>query len=83
MKGIALGLAVAGVAAFGFTGVASAYESPAEVAAVTILCHEVGYQLHECGEAVMVALNDSYIGDVNAALAAAGIDYVANNSISH
>ncbi|MFM9106490.1 MAG: hypothetical protein ACKOWF_07305 [Chloroflexota bacterium] len=83
MKGIALGFAVAGVAAFGFTGVASAYEAPNEVAAVTVLCHEVGYQLHECSDAVKVALNDGYMAEVNAALAAAGIDYVAGNSISH
>ncbi len=83
MKGIALGLAVAGVAAFGFSGVASAAESPAEVAAVTVFCHEVGYQLHECGDAVKVALNDGVIGATNANLAAAGIDYVVGNSISH
>ncbi len=82
MKGIALGLAFAGVAAFGFTGTASAYQSPGTVAGVTVFCHEVGYQLHECSDAVKVALNDEYLGAVNAALAGAGIDYVAHNRIS-
>jgi hypothetical protein len=76
MKGIALGLAVAGVAAFGFAGTAAASEAPAEVAAVTILCWDLGYDGTACMQAVSGALAGGIVGATNANLAAAGIDYV-------
>jgi len=75
MKGIALGLAIAGVATVGFTGVASAYEAPAEVAAVTILCWDAGYHHADCHDAVRVAVDAGEIDRVNAGLEAAGIDH--------
>lgn len=72
MKGIALGLALAGVATVGFTGVASAYEAPAEVAAVTILCWDAGYHHHDCHDAVRVAVDAGHIDAVNAHLESIG-----------
>ncbi|MGI9254263.1 MAG: hypothetical protein ACR2J8_10985 [Thermomicrobiales bacterium] len=76
MKGIALGLAVAGVAAFGFAGVAAAAESPSEVGAVTTFCIDLGYDSHDCQHAVKDAIAGEVVAATNANLAAQGIDHV-------
>lgn len=81
MKGIALGLAIAGVAAFGFGGVASAAEAPAEVGAVQVTCLELGFDGTECTEAVADALAAGVAGEINGALADSGIDYVVEIGI--
>jgi hypothetical protein len=78
MKGIALGLAVAGAAAFGFTGVASAQQAPAETGAVAVFCVELGFGGGECGEAVANALVAETVASVNAGLADLGIEYVVD-----
>lgn len=79
MKGIALGLAIAGVAAFGFTGAASAQQAPEEVGAVAVYCYELGFGVSDCSNAVSEALVNETVGSVNAQLAGAGIDFVVGN----
>jgi len=78
MNRIALGLVAAGVAAVGFGGVAAAAESPQEIAAVTIMCWDLGYASHDCNEAVEQAVAAGAEGAVNANLAANGVDYVVD-----
>lgn len=76
MKVITLGIAIAGVAALGFGGTASAQEAPAEVGAVQVTCLELGFDGSECTDAVTTAVAAGIAGAVNANLADAGIDYV-------
>jgi hypothetical protein len=76
MKGIALGFAIAGVAAFGFAGAASAQQAPAEVGAVAETCYELGFRISDCSQAIETALVVETVGNVNAALADAGILFV-------
>lgn len=76
MNRIALGLAAAGVAAIGFGGAASAAESPQEIAAVNIMCWDLGYDHHDCNEAVEQAVVLGVESATNAGLAGAGVDYV-------
>ncbi len=76
MKGIALGLAVAGVAAFGFAGAASAQQAPEEVGAVAVTCYDLGFGIGDCSQAIETALVVETVGAVNAALSDAGILYV-------
>ena len=78
MKGIALGLAFAGVAAFGFGGVASAQQAPEEVGAVAVFCYEVGFGISDCSQAVETALVAETVANVNAALADQGIVFVVD-----
>lgn len=78
MKGIALGLAIAGVASFGFAGAASAQQAPEEVGAVAVFCVELGFGISDCSQAVETALVAETVGSVNAALADAGIMYVVD-----
>jgi hypothetical protein len=77
-KGIALGLAVAGVAAFGFGGAASAQQAPEEVGAVAVFCYEQGFTISDCSQAVETALVVETVDAVNAALAEQGLGYVVD-----
>lgn len=76
MKRIALGLVAAGVAAVGFAGSAMAAESPQEIAAVNILCWDLGFNHRDCNEAVEQAVVVGVESAVNAGLSSNGVDYV-------
>ena len=75
-RGLGLGVAVAGLATIGFAAPMSAQEAPAEVAAVEIVCIDLGFDTTECTEAVTDALAAGIAGATNANLAAQGIGFV-------
>ena len=80
-RGLRLGVAVAGLAALAVAAPASAQEAPAEVAAVQIVCIDLGFDTSDCTSAVASALVGGIEAATNANLAAQGIGVVVDLDI--